>query len=133
MKRLIYIGAFIDPKSMHKRIDPYRRYKIPMCYDIPNPHVTLAYKPEAVDPQWFGKEVDIYIIGYANDGHNEAAKVMIRSRDGSLSDLISTVETPHITICVAPDSKPVDSKKLRFDPTEKIVKLSGIVKPVFSN
>lgn len=133
MKELIYVGAFVDYKHMLNKIDRHRRHILPYNCDIPNPHVTLAYKPEAVDPEWFGKEVDIYITGYAHDGNNEAVKVMMNSRDGSLNDLISTVDIPHITLSVSPDSKPVESKHLRFEPTEKIVKLKGVVRPVFAD
>lgn len=82
--------------------------------DIPNQHVTLAFKPDAekfdVLLQHLGKGVEVEVIGYGNDGKNEGLLV-------NIPDTIPYfgAEQKHITLSIDPKSSAVKTGFIPFD------------------
>lgn len=107
MKDLIYTGIFLGtiiPGVLERQIT--------------RQHVTHLYKPkpERVNPAFFGKLVFINVIGYANDGNNQGYLVSLTTSDEALQQELDKIKTPHITISVSKDGKPVDTRNLDFAP-----------------
>ena len=67
-----YIGCFVSPEELMEKLSGIREDGLENT--IKTPHVTFAYRPEAVDRNLFGEKVGITIIGYGNDGTNEGLK-----------------------------------------------------------
>ena len=85
-------------------------------------HVTFGFRTEF--PEYMlGKPVDVRVVGYGNDGKNEAYLVKLPKWT---KDVYHGAETKHITLSVAYGSKPIDSCKLKFKPIEEPFYLEGI-------
>lgn len=119
----IYIGAFVDKKELLKAAETVSKNRLQRVID--NPHVTFKFKPQSVDKTLFGETVEITIIGYANDGKNEGFKVSVTSNNPELSKMIEAIPTPHITISVAENGKPVDTGFLNFKNIHCPIKITG--------
>lgn len=81
--------------------------------DIPNQHITLAFRPD--DAQFkellkhVGQDCSYKVIGYANDGMNEGLQVIIATDVPYFG-----AEQQHITLSIDPSGKAVDTGKLDF-------------------
>ena len=84
-------------------------------------HVTYGFKTEYPE-DIHGKPVDVKVVGYGNDGQNEAYLVMLPKWT---KDIYSGSDVKHITLSVAHGAKPVDSCKLTFEPLEPFI-LEGV-------
>lgn len=125
----VYVGCFIKYRDFQNSIKGIRIN--PLENDIQEPHITFAYKPQEVNQSLFGKTVKIKIIGYGNDGVNEGVKVDLSSSNPILQFMIEKLETPHITIAISNEGKPVNTKNLKFEkiePIELIGKFGGYAK-----
>ena len=84
--------------------------------DIEDKHVTFEFKhqdyPAKFPKELLGRYAKVMIIGYGNDGVNEAVKVVI-SED--VSGYYFNDAVPHITMSVSDEGEPKDSGKLEFD------------------
>lgn len=79
---------------------------------IPNQHITFGFRTEY--PEYVhGQNVEVTIVGYGNDGKNEAFLVELPN---SIMDIYGGADRPHITLSVSESGKPVDSWKLDFQP-----------------
>jgi len=119
----IYIGAFVNKKELLKVAETVSKNRLQRVID--NPHVTFKFKPQSVDKTLFGETVEITIIGYANDGKNEGFKVSVASNNPELSKMIEAIPTPHITISVSENGKPVDTGFLNFKNIRHPIKITG--------
>lgn len=98
----IYWGIFVP--NMGGRLDKVVIFQ----------HITFGFKTEFPE-ELRGKLVDnIQIIGYANDGTNEAFEVQIP--EWMMKKYYSGASISHITLSTSWDGKPVDSCKLNFQP-----------------
>lgn len=104
----IYWGLFINSEDL---IISGKLNRI-----ISNPHVTFGFKTE-YPMDIHGKSVKITIIGYGNDGQNEALLVKLPEE---AMDIYNGAEVPHVTLSVSDNGKPVDSWKLDFDRISEI-------------
>ncbi len=114
-----YVGCFIKMNVFQNAIKGVR--STPLENDIQYPHITFAYKPREVDQSLFGTHIKVRIVGYGNDGENEGLKVQLSSSEPRMQNMIDELETPHITIAVSNEGKPVNTKRLNFEEIEPIV------------
>lgn len=77
-------------------------------------HVTFGFGTE-YPKVVYGKLADIKIVGYGNDGQNEAYLVEIPDWT---ADYYTGAPKKHITLSTAYGAKPVDSYKLKFTSIE---------------
>ena len=118
-----YLGCFFDPEEIKKHLTKLERNVLDRV--IPFPHVTVSYSPTSVPWDLFGKEVTVKVVGYGNDGENEALQVAFLSVPAELSALAAEVSVPHITLSVSKGGKSVNSRDLEFKPIAPYV-LTGI-------
>lgn len=116
MKPIEYIGCFFDAKLVQQF--PAEKREGPLFRVIGAPHVTLVYEPTEVPTALFGTKVSVKVIGYGCDGKNEALRVEFADLPQELMSLAANVSVPHITLSVAADGKPVESRFLTFGPVE---------------
>ena len=113
-----YIGCFFSRDALWEILAPCRHAALEN--PIQAPHITFAYEPEEVDTALFGKEIWVTVIGYGNNGRNEAVKVTLHSEDPTLEKMIRQIPVPHITLSVSEGAEPVDSRYLDFTPIAPI-------------
>lgn len=110
---VIYNALFVDTEERAKLLTIGSKH---LSKIIAEPHVTLHFRPTAENTYsnlWGGKAT-LQVVGYANDGKNEGVLVKVKAEDPLLQVLFDSVKTPHITISVSEDGKPVDTAKLDF-------------------
>jgi hypothetical protein len=106
MANILYLGIFLTEASIKKlyAMFPPIFPKLP-----PDPHVTLAFKPDEGTVEAFqllvGKKLLIEVKGYALDAKAEAVIV-------DIPPLASQNKIPHITLSTAADVSPVYSNTL---------------------
>ena len=114
----IYVGCFVRFDVLKNAIGGIRI--APLENDIQYPHITFAYKPNSVDKNLFGEEIQVVITGYGNDGVNEGLKVELFSNNPVIQEMINRIEHPHITIAVSNEGKLVNTKHLEFSSVSPI-------------
>ena len=118
-----YIGCFFDPEAL--RQIPKAGRTGPLYRTITHPHVTFAYRPQKVPVSMFGAPITVRVVGYGCDGTNEALQVEFIDLPEELLALAADIPIPHITLSVAENGKPFDSRFLNYHPTETYL-LKGI-------
>lgn len=116
MNKIKYIGCFLEQSLVLKYAEQQntdRLYRV-----IEHPHVTFAYEPEMIPYELFGLSVTVRVTSYGNDGENEAFGVEFENLPKELLELAMLIEIPHITISISKNSKPVNSKYIKFNPIE---------------
>lgn len=130
-KKVIYEGFFVKTSYFDGEYDIARDTKITRpTLDFPtmNPHVTVVYAPETTHEDLYGFKAYVVLRGYGNDGQNEGYKVEIIPDKIVMGDytfrqledretiikLLSSIETPHITVSISEESKPKYTKDLEF-------------------
>ena len=103
----IYWGIFVQDDRFITSLEKPIKYM----------HVTFGFRSE-VPTDILGEEVEISIVGYANDGKNEAYSVTVPEK------YIQYISNPrkrklHITVSVSNSANPVDSNELDFKPIDK--------------
>ena len=112
---VIYIGLFLK-EQMKGQLER----------QIKDQHITLQFRPNQEQIDKFieqfknTREISIDIVGYANNGKNEACSVILPY------EVECQNKQPHITLSVSATGKPVDSGFLSFEPCENC---SIIVRP----
>ena len=95
-------------------------------------HLTLKYKPK--DNEIFndivGKEFDMYLIGYANDGMNSGFEIELTEELKPYYinyDEINTttLKKPHITASLSNEAEAVNTKNLNFIKLPQKYKVKG--------
>lgn len=121
----VYSGAFIAPEDIEKI-----RKVIPGCAldrEIQYPHVTFTFKCDPIFEDAFGADVHIEVIGYGNDGSNEAVQVSLSAEHPRVQEILSRIylENPHITLSTRGSTCPRNSRYLSFVPLETPIAISG--------
>lgn len=93
---------------------------------IEDPHITVQHEsdPSFMDEEsLFGMAAQVEIVGYGNDGQNEALQVrFLQAEDPRVVALIGTAvkrvgeDKVHITVSKSDEGKAVNSKNLKFMP-----------------
>lgn len=119
-----YIGCFFNKSEVleiAKNFGDERLAKV-----IENPHVTFWYMPESEFFNLYGERVNVTVIGYGNDGKNEALLVELSSDNEEINELISKIKVKHITVSISLDGKAVDSNYIEYEECEERYKLVGV-------
>lgn len=109
-----YIALFVSRHELDARLRGlgYERLAKP----IEHTHMTLAYRPDEVDTALFGEQAELEALGYGRDENNEGLLVRLASASERVRALADGVKTPHITLSVSGDGRPVDTARLDFGP-----------------
>lgn len=112
----IYEGFFVKedlPSKLAKNIE----YK----------HITTEFKPAHPHEDLYGITAKFAITGYGNDSKNEGYLVkLVSCESDELIELFNSISVPHITLSTSIDSKPVNTKNLKFDSFD-----GGIITAIF--
>ena len=124
---LNYEGIFLDEKSI-KLIQVIEECKLELTNDIL--HCTFKYKPskDEIFNDIVGKEFELYLVGYGNDGMNSGFEVVLpyELKEYYLNyDENGTLKTPHITTSLAKGAKAVNTANLEFKKLNNPVKVTG--------
>lgn len=124
-----YEAIFLDEESMNL-IHELEENKLDRVND--EIHLTLKYKPK--DNEIFndivGKEFDMYLIGYANDGMNSGFEIELTEELKPYYinyDEINTttLKKPHITASLSNEAEAVNTKNLNFIKLPQKYKVKG--------
>ena len=115
--KYIYTGVFFDLSELSNKFAAYIGEE-KLSHIIDNPHVTFTFKPNGIKADLLGESVRFRVVGYACDGKNQGLKVDVVSMPSSLESEYNTIKTPHITISVSEDGRPVDTGRLDFEKVE---------------
>lgn len=126
---LKYEAIFLDEESI-KLIQQLEENKLDRVND--EIHLTLKYKPndDEVFNEIVGKEFELYLIGYGNDGTNAGFEVELSDELKPYyinydEDEPSKVKIPHITSSLALDAKAMNTKNLAFNKLPQKYKIKG--------
>lgn len=126
---LKYEAIFLDDESL-KLIHQLETNKLSRVND--EIHLTLKYKPnkEEIFNEIVGKEFELYLIGYANNGINAGFEVELSEELKPYylnfdEENSSQIKTPHITSSLTEDAEAVNTKNLNFIPLPQKYKVTG--------
>lgn len=126
---IIYTGIFFDAAEVEKKYsENLTRNKLAKA--IPNPHVTVKFRPKKVNDALFGIPVKVTVVGYASDGENEGVAVQI-SEEGlpqEFVELLREIPRPHITLSISNTGRSVNTARLDFKPCQQFT-LTGKYQP----
>lgn len=109
--KVIYAGIFFDEET-YKKLKAQSLTGI-LDKSIPNPHVTLEFKPKELLPnEMIGKEVEVTIVGEGNDGMNHGYKVKLTD---DVKQYYKGSKIVHITMSINYPAKPADTKDIKFE------------------
>lgn len=124
-----YEAIFLDEESV-KLIHELEENKLDRVND--EIHLTLKYKPKAneIFNDIIGKEFDMYLIGYANDGMNSGFEIELTEELKPYYinyDEINTttLKKPHITASLSNEAEAVNTKNLNFIKLPQKYKVKG--------
>ncbi len=129
-KKIIYWGVFFSPEEESALVREAAKCGNALTKDVPNKHITLAFKPESI-PAWvkWGTKVTVEIIGYGNNGRNEGFLVSFRPAWESLSEIKdyvrNKVPAAHITLSLSEGAAAVDTAKLEYTLLDKPFVIEG--------
>ena len=111
--KVIYWGIFVQDDRFITSLEKPIQYM----------HVTFGFKSK-VPTDILGETVEVSVIGYANDGKNEAYLVEVPEK------YTPYVTNPrkrilHITTSISSSARPVDSNNLNFEPIDKPFTVTG--------
>jgi hypothetical protein len=113
---ILYSGAFVS--CGWELVDEIKR-SIPGRIELDNVisdlHVIFQFKPSSIDQSLLGENIDIAVIGYANDGKNEAVKVVCKAVNPIIQKMIDGITVQHITLSIAKGELPKNSAMLEFE------------------
>ena len=110
----IYWGIFFDPDQL-----PMGQLE----QDIEYKHVTFAFRQPCPE-DLVGQKVDVDVVGYANDGANEAYRVELPNY---IEEFYKNENPPHITLSVSNDGRPKDSGLLPFEDIGEPFSITGTI------
>ena len=117
-KNILYWGIFFPATEMEK----LSHLSHPLDRVIDNPHITFDFKPKTADFSLIGKKAAVIVDGYASDGMNEGVSVILPDE---VARAYKNSARPHITLSVAKDGKPVNTRNLKFETVDPI-ELTGV-------
>lgn len=125
MEQIKYLAAFFDEKESKiiRQINTEKRLE----KEISRLHITFKYRPDFVDESLLGTIIEFDVIGYGNNGKNEAVSVRACHMEKEIEELYKKIDNPHITLSRITSSKSVFSKDLMFYPLESPFKVSGVL------
>ena len=126
---LSYEGIFFEGDAVDL-IHSLEKVQLPIVND--EIHCTIKYHPTGneIFNDLVGKEIEVLLIGYGYNGKNsgfelhlpdEVMEYYINYDDNNPQVLI----TPHITASLSEGSTPSETRKLRFEPLDKPIKIKG--------
>lgn len=130
-----YTAIFINDEKMKTIRQIYSTDELPNKPEAP--HITIDYigkiakgddaRVEQIRQEisQFGKEIKFKIIGYANDGKNEAVQVRLGQIPDELKGVLNENTKYHITLSWSDDSAPVASGFLDFQPVQQSISAKG--------
>ena len=111
----VYVGVFLDDSSRTRLLRDFP----PKHPNVYADHVTLVFRPKEGELEEFdmGEEVEIEVVGYAEDESGSAVTVKLPPKLKRLSQ-----RNPHVTISTANGVKPFYSNKLiaKTDAVQKV-------------
>lgn len=126
---LSYEGLFFE-EDMVDLIHSLDKEKLPKVND--EIHCTFKYHPcdEEIFDEIVGKSFEVYLVGYGSDGNNSGFELLLPEELQKYyinfdEENPNILKTPHITSSLAEDAVASDTKKLKFRPLERPVKLIG--------
>ena len=126
---LKYEAIFLDEESINL-IQQLEENKLDRVND--EIHLTLKYKPNdnEIFNEIVGKEFELYLIGYGNNGTNAGFEVELSDELKPYyinydEDEPSKLKTPHITSSLALDAKAMNTKNLLFNKLPQKYKIKG--------
>lgn len=114
MNTIKYFGCFFSPEELGDALAGFERK--PLYRTITSPHITIIYRPDEIPEELIGAEICVSVIGYGNDGENEALLVEFKDLPAKLRTLTENIPVPHITLSVSRDGHSVNSRNLTFRP-----------------
>jgi len=138
-----YTAIFIDDANMKKIRQAYSEDEL--SNKPKYPHITISYigrndnldktKMAKLNKQisQIGTEIKFKVVGYANDGENEAVQVELLNVPEELKDSLNSNTKYHITLSWSETSKPVKSGYLDFEPVDKEMNLTGVFGTIRKN
>ena len=95
-------------------------------------HCTFKYHPneEEIFNDIVGKNFEIFLVGYANDGMNSGFQIAFSDELMPYyinydEQNINMLKIPHITASLSKDAKASNTKNLKFTPLHKPIKIIG--------
>lgn len=118
--KILYEGLFFDSKT-EELIHSLEKNRLSISND--RIHCTFVYKPqkEKLFNNLVGKEFEITLVGYGNDGRNSGFEVRLPEE---LKNYF-LLKKPHITASIAENALPKDTANLDFKPLDKPIKIVG--------
>ena len=126
---LSYEGIFFD-KDTADFIHSLEKPRLPIVND--ELHCTFKYHPQddEIFDELVGKEMEVSLIGYGNDGNNSGFEIQIPNEmmpyyinydDGKSNEL----KIPHVTASLSSKSEPFKTKDLKFEKLKIPYKIKG--------
>ena len=124
---LNYEGIFLDEKSI-ELIRLIEENKLELTND--QLHCTFKYKPNRgeIFNDIVGKEFELYLVGYGNDGMNSGFEVVLPEELNEYYinyDNNNNLKVPHITTSLSKGAKAVNTANLEFKKLKKPIKVTG--------
>ena len=126
---LIYEGIFFD-KDTIKLIHSLEENQLEKADELLHCTFKFRPKPNEIFNDIVGKEFELFLIGYANDGKNSGFEISLPDELKKYyinyeEDNPKQLKTPHITASFAYNAKPKDTKNLAFKPLKEPIKITG--------
>jgi len=122
---ILYLGLFVEKEDLLKKLKEegnpeWKR----LSKTIEEPHVTIYYKPaDDISFSLFGKEVEVEVYGYGNNGKNEGLFVRMPEEDGAWAKIKQYVDRDdrkfHITVSHSEESTPKETENIEFEEISK--------------
>lgn len=121
---LSYEGIFFDDDAS-KFIHSLENERLPIEND--KLHCTFKYHPkdDEILNELVGKEIEVFLIGYASDGQNSGFQVLLPDDIGKYYYDMNKSEIPHITASISENAKSLDTGSLKFKPLGKKYSVIG--------
>ena len=126
---LIYEGIFFD-KDIIELIHSLEINQLEKADELLHCTFKFRPKPNEIFNNIVGKEFELFLIGYANDGKNSGFEISLPDELKKYyinyeEDNPKQLKTPHITASFAYNAKPKDTKNLAFKPLKEPIKIIG--------
>ena len=126
---LSYEGIFFD-STTEEFIHSLENPKLPVIND--EIHCTFKYHPhiEEIFDELVGKEIEVLIVGYGNDGQNSGFEIQLPNDIMPYyinfdEDHPGKLKKPHITASLAIGAKASKTKDLKFEKLDVSYKVNG--------
>lgn len=126
---LIYEGIFFD-KDIIELIHSLEINQLEKADELLHCTFKFRPKPNEIFNNIVGKEFELFLIGYENDGKNSGFEISLPDELKKYyinyeEDNSKQLKTPHITASFAYNAKPKDTKNLAFKPLKEPIKIIG--------